>query len=96
MPGIARGDNVVNFTDKDRAESMAINLVSPLKLIIGLQDSVERAGSIVNVTSCYGALWGMDMSHSYSATKAALSNATKSLAVQLREHKIRANAVRRV
>src|SRR6185295_4448766 len=34
-----------------------------------------------------------DMSLSYSATKAALSNTTKSLAVQLRARNIRANAV---
>lgn len=93
VAGIARGDNVPNFTDHDWTESMAVNFVSPVKLILGLQESIEQGGSIVNVTSCYGALWGMDMSLSYSASKAALSNVTKSLAVQLRDRKIRANAV---
>lgn len=93
VAGIARGDSVANFTDQNWTESLTVNLTSPLKLILSLQEFIEQGGSIVNVTSCYGALWGMDMSLSYGATKAALSNATKSLAVQLRERKIRANAV---
>jgi len=93
VAGIARGDNITGFTDEDWTESLAVNFLSPVKLILGLQESIEQGGSIVNVTSCYGALWGMDMSLSYSATKAALSNTTKSLAVQLRARNIRANAV---
>ncbi len=93
VAGIARSDNLAGFTDKDWAETLTVNFISPVKLILGLQASIEQGGSIINVTSCYGSLWGMDMSISYSATKAALSNVTKSLAVQLRERKIRANAV---
>jgi 3-oxoacyl-[acyl-carrier protein] reductase len=91
--GIALGDNMPNFTDNDWETTFNVNLVAPLKLVLGLQDTITEQGSIVNVTSCYGMLWGMDMSLSYSATKAALSNVTKSLAIQLRNRKIRVNAV---
>jgi len=91
--GIALGDNVPDFTDKDWATSFNVNLVAPLTLVLGLKESIVQGGAIVNIVSCYGALWGMDMSLSYSASKAALSNVTKSLAVQLRAQNIRVNAV---
>ena len=93
VAGIAIGDNVPNFTGEDWAKTLLINLVSPIKLTLGLKDNIEKGGSIVNIVSTYGALWGMDMSLSYGASKAALINVTKSLAVQLRNENIRVNAV---
>jgi len=93
VAGVAMGDNVPNFNDRDWATTFQINLVAPLKLVLGLHENIEAGGSVVNVGSTYGVLWGMDMSLSYGASKAALSNLTKSLAVQLREQKIRVNAV---
>ena len=93
VAGVAMGDNLPNFNDQDWSTAFQVNLIAPLKLILGLRENLEAGGSIVNIGSAYGAVWGMDMSLSYGASKAAMSNLTKSLAVQLREQKIRVNAV---
>lgn len=93
VAGVAKGDTAPSFSEQDWSTTFQVNLVAPLKLILGLHENLESGGSIVNVGSTYGVLWGMDMSLSYGASKAALGNLTKSLAVQLREQKVRVNAV---
>jgi 3-oxoacyl-[acyl-carrier protein] reductase len=52
----------------------------------------QKAGSVINVAS----IAGIDGNHgqvAYSAAKAALIGATKTLALELAEHKVRVNAV---
>jgi len=93
VAGIALGDSVGSFNLDQWDQTMEVNLTAPLMLSTLLANNLENGGSIVNVTSVYGSLYGMNMSLSYSSSKAALSNLTKSLSYQLRDKNIRVNAV---
>jgi 3-oxoacyl-[acyl-carrier protein] reductase len=52
----------------------------------------RKSGSIVNIGSNDG-LWGMEKSAIYSTAKAAVHQYTRCLALQLRPHNVRVNAV---
>ncbi|MFA5894209.1 MAG: SDR family oxidoreductase [Candidatus Shapirobacteria bacterium] len=93
VAGIALGDSVGLFSLDQWDQTMEVNLTAPLMLSTLLANNLENGGSIVNVTSVYGSQYGMNMSLSYSSSKAALSNLTKSLSYQLRDKNIRVNAV---
>jgi NAD(P)-dependent dehydrogenase (short-subunit alcohol dehydrogenase family) len=71
---------------------MQVNLNSVLVLSLGLKDELTTSGSIINITSTDGNT-GSFASMSYAASKAALSNLTKSLANNLGASGIRVNAV---
>jgi NAD(P)-dependent dehydrogenase (short-subunit alcohol dehydrogenase family) len=61
-------------------DTLAVNLTAPLLIAIKLQDNVKEGGAIVNIAST-DAFIGAYGSLSYAASKAALVNVTKSLAL---------------
>jgi NAD(P)-dependent dehydrogenase (short-subunit alcohol dehydrogenase family) len=73
-------------------QTIATNLSAPLEICLGLKDNVKENGAIVNISSTDGFL-GAFNSLSYAASKAGLSNLTKSLAINFGERSIRVNAV---
>lgn len=93
VAGIALGDAMTNFDIDMWDQTIAVNLTAPVLLSVKLADQIEKGGSIINVSSLFGSLYGMNMSLSYGASKAALINVTKSLSYQLRDKEIRVNAV---
>lgn len=91
--GIAQEEHISNFDIKSWDKTLQVNLTSPLQIISGLYDSIVEGGAIVNISSIFGNNLGMNMSLSYGASKAALSNLTKSLSYQFKNKKVRVNAV---
>jgi NAD(P)-dependent dehydrogenase (short-subunit alcohol dehydrogenase family) len=72
---------------------LAVNLSGPFFLSqAALPHIIAAHGNIVNVASSNG-LMGTPYTGPYSATKAALINLTKTLAMEFVEHQIRVNAV---
>lgn len=69
-----------------------VNLRGPLATTIALAPEMPRDSSVVNISSTAGTLGSFD-SLAYSASKAALTNLTKSLANVLGPSGIRVNAV---
>jgi NAD(P)-dependent dehydrogenase (short-subunit alcohol dehydrogenase family) len=69
-----------------------INLHSPVRLTLALREKFNINASVVNVSSLDG-LVGSFHSMAYSASKAALVNATKTLANNFGVHQIRVNAI---
>lgn len=67
-----------NFDLKAFDQVMKCNFYAPLRICIELQDNINRGGTIVNITSTDGML-ATYASISYSASKAALINVTKTL-----------------
>ena len=93
VAGIALGDSISEFSLEQWDKTIAVNLTAPLLISTSLANNLEKGGSIVNITSLYGSLYGMNMSLSYSTSKAALINLTKSLSYQLRDKSVRVNAI---
>lgn len=73
-------------------DTFQVNVTAALMICMGLHDKVKNAGSIVNISSVDG-LVGSFSSIAYSASKAALINLTKSLAVNLGHRGIRVNTI---
>lgn len=73
-------------------ETLEINVTACLELALGAQTSLQDGSSIVNIASTDGFI-GSYSSIAYSASKAALMNATKSLANIYGPRNIRVNAV---
>ena len=65
-----------NYIDFDKV--MRCNFYAPLRICIELQDNINQGGTIINITSTDGML-ATYASISYSASKAALINVTKTL-----------------
>jgi len=91
--GIALEEHISKLDLETWDRTMQINLTAPLQIIAGLYHSIEDGGAIVNISSIFGNNLGMNMSLSYGASKAALSNLTKSLSYQFKDKKVRVNAV---
>jgi NAD(P)-dependent dehydrogenase (short-subunit alcohol dehydrogenase family) len=72
--------------------TLQVNLKGPLKICVELKNNLKDNGAIVNVASM-DALVGAFNTFPYGASKAALINLTKGLAVSLGRRGIRANAV---
>ena len=96
--GIVNNAGVFIDTDFDKFEmsdwekTFEVNLHAPLLLIHGLKDNLENGGSIVNITST-DALTGAISGLAYSASKAALTNLTMSMANILSPRGIRTNNI---
>lgn len=69
-----------------------VNLHAPMQIALGLQKQLKDGAAVVNISSLDG-LVGSFASMSYSASKAALINATKSLANNFGHRNIRVNAL---
>jgi NAD(P)-dependent dehydrogenase (short-subunit alcohol dehydrogenase family) len=89
---------MIEFQDLDGFDLSAwdrvlqTNLNAPLQICVGLKDSIVNHGAIINIASTDG-LVGAYNSLSYAASKAALMNLTKSLALNLGQRKIRVNSI---
>lgn len=91
--GIMRFDHFTDVPEEAWNRILAVNLSGPFFLIqAALPHVIEAKGNIVNVASSNG-LMGTAYVAPYSATKAALINLTKTLAVEYAEAPIRVNAV---
>ncbi len=73
-------------------ETLATNLNPIVLLAQGFLHNINEGGSIINISSTDGFI-GSFSSIAYSASKAAINNLTKSLAVKLGKRNIRVNAV---
>jgi 3-oxoacyl-[acyl-carrier protein] reductase len=90
--GIFEADDLdsMDFNNWDR--HLEINLTAPLVLSIALSKSMRTGSSIVNIASTDGMMGAFD-GLSYSASKAALINVTKTLGNYLGPKGVRANAI---
>ena len=73
-------------------KTIEVNLTAPLLISIYLVKNINNNGSIINIASTDGYI-GSFASISYSASKAALINITKSLANNLGCKNVRVNAI---
>ena len=80
------------FDFKAWEEHLAVNLTAPLRICLGLKENIKAGGSIVNISSVE-AFIGSINTVPYGASKAALNNLTKSLAIGLGRRGIRVNAI---
>ena len=71
---------------------MAVNIDAVAHLTLGLQDRLTDGGAVVNIGSSDGSVAAYD-SMAYAASKAAVDNLTRSLAVHLGPRRIRVNAI---
>jgi NAD(P)-dependent dehydrogenase (short-subunit alcohol dehydrogenase family) len=90
--GMFEGEIFDNFDFKIWDDILAVNLTTPLLFSVMLQKNIKENGSIVNIASTDG-FQGSFASMSYSASKAALMNVTKTLANNLGKRNIRVNAI---
>jgi NAD(P)-dependent dehydrogenase (short-subunit alcohol dehydrogenase family) len=90
--GMFAGEEFNNFDLSIWEQTIATNLSAPLEITLGLQENIKEDGAIVNISSTDGFL-GAFNSLSYAASKAGLTNLTKSLAINFGPRGIRVNAV---
>jgi len=75
------------------AEVMAVNVTGMMRLCVACRPALARAGgAIVNIASLY-ALTGAPHAPAYSASKGAVVNLSKSLAIEWAKDGIRVNAI---
>lgn len=91
--GIRATSSIVDTTDDEWAEHIAVNLTSAF---VGIRTAVplmrERGGSIVNVSSIASVV-GYNRRVSYGVTKAAMDGLTRQAGVELSTYGIRVNSV---
>lgn len=82
------------ITDDDLAETLEVNLASPLRLVGGIAQGMKarKSGRIVNVASVW-AFVARERRVSYAAAKAGLVGLTRALALELAPHGVLVNAV---
>jgi NAD(P)-dependent dehydrogenase (short-subunit alcohol dehydrogenase family) len=90
--GMIEFEDFQNFDLEGWRRTFAVNLDGVLKLVLALKDRLAAGGSIVNIASTDGLIGGFD-TMAYAASKAAVINLTKSLAINLGPKNIRVNAV---
>lgn len=90
--GVVRFERFTDFDQSIWDETFEINLSSSLRLTLKLQNQLVAGASIVLVAST-DAFVGSYASMAYAASKAAMTNLTRSLACNLGPRNIRANAV---
>lgn len=90
--GIWEADNLDDMSYDVWDKTIALNLTAPVMLSLGLSKSLQAGGSIVNIASTDGMI-GAFSGLSYSASKAALINVTKTLGIHYGPRNIRVNAI---
>ncbi len=90
--GTIEFEDFQNFDLKSWRRTFAVNLDGVLKLTLALKDRLGANGSVVNIASTDGFIGGFD-TMGYAASKAAVINLTKSLAINFGPQNIRVNAV---
>ncbi|MFA7585321.1 MAG: SDR family oxidoreductase [Novosphingobium sp.] len=93
VAGVMLPGPTTEMTDAEWDLTLAVNLSAPFFTIrAALPHLLEAKGAIVNVTSC-AAFKGQAYFAAYCATKSALTNMTKALAMEYMHQPIRVNAV---
>ncbi|MCK4377352.1 MAG: SDR family oxidoreductase [Actinomycetia bacterium] len=90
--GMFEGENFEKFNLDIWFNTLEVNLNAPFLLAIKLHNNIRKGGSIINIASTDGFI-GSFGSISYSVSKSALINVTKSLANNLGKRDIRVNAI---
>jgi NAD(P)-dependent dehydrogenase (short-subunit alcohol dehydrogenase family) len=90
--GIWIGDELDSMDYSNWDRTLEVNLTAPLILSLELGKQMTSGGSIINIASTDGMI-GAYNGLSYSASKAALINITKSLGIQFGPKNIRVNAI---
>lgn len=92
--GVLREEALVDVSNEAWQLTLAVNLTAPLRMTQMVVPHMIRAGggSIVNISSIEG-LRVRPRHASYAASKAALLQLTRSTAIELGVHNIRANAI---
>ena len=90
--GIVEFEEPGGFSPDLWRKTFEVNLFSPMALSFGLGERMQPGSGIVNITST-DSLRGAYSSAAYGASKAALANATQSLANILGPRGVRVNAV---
>lgn len=90
--GVFEMESLDEFPFEVWEHTLEVNLTAPLRIVLGLREQIRPGGAIVNVASLDG-LVGSFASMSYSASKAALINLTKSLGNNLGRDGVRVNAI---
>jgi 2-dehydro-3-deoxy-D-gluconate 5-dehydrogenase len=92
--GIAIGDGAleVAIKDWDRVIETNLNSAFVLSKLAAHSMAARRTGKIINIASEYS-LFGTSIALSYSASKGALIQLTKSMAIELAPHNIQVNAI---
>ena len=90
--GVVQLEDFGSFKPEIWRETFAVNLDAALLLTHALKDRMVSGGSIVNIASVDGMIGSFD-TVSYAASKAAMINLTKSLAINFGPRNIRVNAV---
>jgi len=91
--GLMREGTVLEFSERDWAETLQVNLTAPFMLIKhALPHLIETEGAIVNIGSIEGL--GSNPRHpAYCASKAGLHGLTRAIAVDHGQEGVRCNAI---
>ena len=92
--GITRGNHFLDYTEEDWQATLKVNLEVPRKLsqFVGSIMKEQGSGSIINITSL-NSEQGFSGNPAYVASKGALKQLTKAMAVDLGKYGIRVNNV---
>lgn len=92
--GINDINNLENVTDEELMRMLAVNFVSPVKLLRGLipQMKKQQYGRIINIASVW-AVVSKEGRSVYSATKNAMHGITNTIALELAPYNILVNTV---
>jgi NAD(P)-dependent dehydrogenase (short-subunit alcohol dehydrogenase family) len=90
--GIFEMENFSKFDFNTWVKTLNVNLNAALLTSVKLQNQIKVGGAIVNIASTDGMI-GSFSSMSYSASKAALINLTKSLSLNYGKLEVRVNSV---
>lgn len=86
--------DITELTDTDMYETLQVNLISPFRMARGVAPAmIERKyGRILNISSIWGSV-SKPRRLAYTISKSGLNGMTRSLAVELSQYNILANAV---
>jgi 3-oxoacyl-[acyl-carrier protein] reductase len=90
--GITKDALLIKQSEENWDRIIGVNLKGAFNAIKSFAPLMKEGGHIINISS-YSGLKGKEGQAAYSASKAALIGLTKTVAIELAEHKIKVNAV---
>jgi glucose 1-dehydrogenase len=91
--GVARHTPLRTITEEDWTELLAVNLLAPFFLVqTAMDELIARGGAVIMISSTNAITVNRD-NIVYDTTKAALNQAAKALALELRDHGVRVNTL---